>query len=297
MNTAPVLVGNEFITLVNSGDPFLGPSVLRLDTTTGKEVNSVQIPLVNFNYDANGMLIVHDPDCNNRVYFAAQSVNGHPDNIVAANPYTGKIMWWKPIKDTVWNFKPATPGDGSVVFSTSCGGAYRIASDGWVMWKHEVADKQAGKRCTPSGGALGPNGVFYAVWAESGSAFGGHGVDGRVAAYRVSDGASLWNRTFPAMRGGQYPAVGKVGPDGRLAVVCALGDNPLPPMNASQEESIMRFKTENEKTLKNYVVALDAETGSTLWQSEEEPWSHLYGAGETEEHNARDGGACFPDAQ
>merc|ERR1719333_1115215 len=100
-----------------------------------------------FNGDANGMLISNDT-----LWLASPSANDHPDTIVAANLSTGNILWQYKVKDTVWNFKPATPGDGTLVFQTTCGGAYRLASDGSVIWKHEAPDKFAGAGCAPSGG-------------------------------------------------------------------------------------------------------------------------------------------------
>ena len=48
---------------------------------------------------------------------------------------------------------------------------------------------------------------------------------------------------------------------------------------------------------RNGVLAMDAATGATLWYSEDRSWPSVVGAGETDEHNATDGIACWPDAQ
>merc|ERR1719464_336842 len=69
----------------------------------------------------------------------------------------GKQLWTYSIQNVVWNFLPSTPGDGTVLFSTTHARAHRLnLSTGELIWKSGGVD-------TPfmfgtGGGVVGPNG-------------------------------------------------------------------------------------------------------------------------------------------
>jgi len=214
-----------------------------------------------------------------------------PNAVVALNSSDGDLLWEYQLDEAVWNFAPASPGDGTLLMGGSCGSVWKLSSAGELLWRAGPAPPEKNAFCTPGGGALGPNGIFYNLYSRSMSFIGGEGI---ISAHRVSDGSLLWEKKMP-MRGGQYPAVGQLGPDGKLAVALPLGDNPGPPMMPEKAEEAIVAKVTGP--LRNAVYTLDATTGDLLWQSEEEPYGLLAGAGEREEHNPDDGENCWPDAQ
>merc|ERR1712126_41711 len=157
----------------------------------------------------------------------------------ALNASDGSYLWDFHISGVVWNFMPAVSSDGTLLFSTHCGQAHSLdIKTGALVWKAPFEDYIF---CGTGGGALGPNGVFYAV----GNYYGGPGQDrpfpdvascgisgcdegaGIIIAYRASDGKVLAKRRL-LEQGNQYPAVGFVrdGNTTRLAVVAALGEVP-----------------------------------------------------------------------
>jgi len=210
-------------------------------------------------------------------------------SVVAASASDGSFLWEYKVGEVLWNFSPSTPGDGTLLFSSSCGAVFRISFDGQLIWK--AGRFHPGMMCTPSGGAVGPNGVFY---AEFGS--GSPADDGFVAAHQIKDGSLLWEKQFE-LSGSQYPAVGRLGSNGPLAVVVAMGDNLVPPLPSfAQNFADAVIMGSHDGSLRNVIYALDAMTGETLWHSEEEPWNHSYAAGETEEHEMP-GEVCWPDPQ
>jgi len=219
-------------------------------------------------------------------------------NVYAVNASNGDFLWEYAPDDALWNFAPASPGDGTILFAGSCGGVFRITFEGQLLWRS--GPKTDGQTCGTGGGALGPNGVFYseysAVWDSEYSVVSGH-----VAAYRVSDGKHLWTKDFPLTMGvgGQYPAVGEIknGSSKVLAVVAAIGmltkpmeiQQPLPDVEA----------------LPNSLVAMNAETGDLIWQFDEPKWPHLMAAGDNKTaerlaraaRNPKTDVMCLPDNQ
>jgi len=181
----------------------------------------------------------------------------------------------------MWNFVPSTPGDGSLLFSTSCGNVFRISFEGELIWKVQAGEVYSD--CGPTGGVMGPNGIFYTMY----------GGKDQMAAYNATDGSLVWKKNLP-YRPDQFPAVGKLGHDGPLAVVAPLGDDPTGPKPELEEKQRLAALG---GALRSMVIAMDAATGATLWVSEEEPYPHVTGAGEMDEHNATDGNICNPDAQ
>ena len=74
---------------------------------------------------------------------------------------------------------------------------------------------------------MGPNGIFFAESNANKNA-----TAGRVVAYDASNGQKLWQKDLDeGYEGIQYPAVGRLGPNGKLAVVVGVGQNPsFPPL-------------------------------------------------------------------
>ena len=86
---------------------------------------------------------------------------------------------------------------------------------GQVIWKVSSPHPDPWPfMCGTGGGAMGPNGIFYGREQCEQSA-----KAGRVAAYDASNGQKLWQRNMDeGYEGIQYPAVGRLGPNGKLAV-------------------------------------------------------------------------------
>uniref|UniRef100_A0A7S2K996 PQQ-binding-like beta-propeller repeat protein n=1 Tax=Zooxanthella nutricula TaxID=1333877 RepID=A0A7S2K996_9DINO len=131
---------------------------------------------------------------------------------------------------------------------------------------------------------MGPNGIFYAEYRTS--LVGPYDDDpsDSLAAYRVSDGSLLWRRHLPH-RAAEYPAVGRLGPHGPLAVLVVMGQNPTFNMPAAMDAAILKG---NGGGLRSWTMAVDAVTGEALWTFEDERWNSAVAAGETP------GRACVP---
>jgi len=122
------------------------------------------------------------------------------------------------------------------------------------------------------GGAVAPNGVFYAEHGDRLST--GNGVQdiAIINAYQISDGKLLWSKTFNEF-GGQYPAVGYLGET--LAVVAPIGSS-----LSEKFDNGGPLGSNQSKWLVNAVVAMDAKTGSVLWRHEETRWPFAAAAGD-----------------
>jgi len=216
----------------------------------------------------------------------------------------GSQLWEYAMGEVVSNALPSTPGDGTLLYASSCGGAARINLKGKKLWRS--GQPLESNTCSRGGGSLGPNGVFYTEYTT-------HQGHAHVSAYQVSDGKLLWERKFPHYGGGQYPAVGKLGKDGPLAVVVAIGDTPgTLPFQFTREPKLHRKymndagyrKQIGVKDQKNAVVALDAANGKVIWRWEEKAWDHVAAQGDEDERMLRrlwtraPGNAeCMPDNQ
>eukprot|EP00420_Gonyaulax_spinifera_P026663 CAMPEP_0197919662 /NCGR_PEP_ID=MMETSP1439-20131203/87559_1 /TAXON_ID=66791 /ORGANISM="Gonyaulax spinifera, Strain CCMP409" /LENGTH=523 /DNA_ID=CAMNT_0043541831 /DNA_START=52 /DNA_END=1623 /DNA_ORIENTATION=- len=109
--------------------------------------------------------------------------------VVALNATTGEQVWDFMPSRPLWNFVPSFPGDGTMLFQTENGDAYRVRmKDGSVVWQ-VIRD---GISWTDGGCILGPNKVLYAVHAEGHLDKLGPGQKSDLSAYQVSDGRLLW---------------------------------------------------------------------------------------------------------
>merc|ERR1719401_2102930 len=131
----------------------------------------------------------------------------------ALNASNGDYLWHYFADEVFWNAVPATPGDGTLLFASSCGGATRITFGGQLIWRSGAPLRGPEAMCSTGGGSVGPNGVFYTEYTRD-----DHSA--HVSAYQIADGKLVWERNFGKdYGGGQYPAVGRLGPNGPLAVV------------------------------------------------------------------------------
>lgn len=251
---------------------------------------------------AQGMLVY-----DNKIFVALQTdMSTIGDHVVqAVDASNGNELWAYDIGDAVWNFNPSTPGDGTLIMASNCGVVTRLTLDGKRVWQRAgELGLRPGRMCSSGGGAMGPNGIFYAVYNDGNETYQGAYVDAR----NISDGSIVWKKRFGAGDGGhQYPAVGKLS-NGRLAVLANVGMmTGAPPPETEMlykltGESRLSSELPLEKSFKNAVVALDAATGEQIWRFDEEPWRHLEPIGdhlkwERLAHNYGDLPLCDPDTQ
>mmetsp|Transcript_134032 Transcript_134032/g.218219 ORF Transcript_134032/g.218219 Transcript_134032/m.218219 type:complete len:522 (+) Transcript_134032:89-1654(+) len=287
MYTDPALHnGNIYMQLFGLED-YSAPTIMSMSMKTGMVNWQQDLHGVKKSMDAESLLVANDT-----LFLGARTFSDGSDTVLAANASDGSLLWKYFAGEVMWNFSPSTPGDGTLLFSSTCGAVFRISFQGELIWK--VGRSHPGVFCTVSGGALGPNGIYYAEYSEGEKgAFNASSINDTLAAYNVTDGSLVWKRNLP-YRAAQYPAVGKLGRDGPLAVVAPLGDNPQQPGPKLVEAALLKA---NGGTLRNFVMAFDAGTGETLWISEDTPYPDLVAAGDRDEHNATDGPECWPDAQ
>ena len=168
---------------------------------------------------------------------------GGANGLRAVSTGNGTHLWDFQTDDIFWNFAPSAIDDSSLIFSASCGAVYRLSlSTGQVIWKVSSPHPDPWPfMCGTGGGAMGPNGIFYAESNVNKSA-----KAGRVAAYDASNGQKLWQKNMDeGYEGIQYPAVGRLGPNGKLAVVVGVGQNTgLPPL--LKGEATQKYLTDPE---------------------------------------------------
>jgi len=283
MVTCPTLVGNELFALVEMGTRYY-PMLMSIDLRSGALNWNRSHESYETNADANSLSVY-----NGTMFFAAKKESVNPNTVVAVNSSDGELLWDYQVDEAIWNFAPASPGDGTLLLGGSCGQVWRLSFAGELLWRAGPAPPEKNAMCSPGGGALGPNGIFYNLYSRE----GGH--EGTISAHRVSDGFLLWEKTM-AMPGGQYPAVGQLGPGGKLAVVLPLGNGTNPPMVLAAP-GLAKATLAVHGPLRNALYALDAATGDLLWQSEDEPYNSMIAAGEIALHNPDDGTVCWPDSQ
>jgi len=155
----------------------------------------------------------------------AGPLSGRQNNrIVAFDASDGSELWDFQPDVGVWNFLPHFPDDGTAVFQTWNGGAYRLnLSDGVPIWNQGLNRNVDG--WTDGGPALGPNGLFYTTSSAATmekSAFSEAGSGG-LASYRVSDGELVWNRSGLEQGIYTYPVVGRLAEGAPLSVVTGVG--------------------------------------------------------------------------
>jgi outer membrane protein assembly factor BamB len=271
-------------------------------------INWKRVVALHQNSDASSVFVYNNTMLVPVMNGASKGQSASPGNnvVYAVNSSDGSYLWNFIADDVFWNFAPATPGDGTLLIASNCGGVFRITFGGQLVWRK--GERNPGHICSLGGGALGPNGVYYVEYDDVSQ----NDVGARVAAFQVSDGAQLWKRTFKASeRGMQYPAIGRLGSGGALAVVVAIGQPSSPPPKpevdeygepltpeAKEEMKEYEMKEAYQKglpeptqapqpQLRNSVVAMDALSGEILWRFDEDPWDKASGAGEREKFTKR----------
>merc|ERR1712032_494616 len=141
---------------------------------------------------------------------------------VALNASVGNEVWEFFPQPGVWNFLPLFPLDGTMVFQTWNGAAYRVnMSSGKEIWRSGPTD---GTLFTDGGPAMGPNGMFYTVSHEGtmGQVHDEPKKPGMLRSYRISDGGLHWEK---AVEQGifTYPVVGVLNEGAPLSVVVGVG--------------------------------------------------------------------------
>mmetsp|Transcript_105271 Transcript_105271/g.191462 ORF Transcript_105271/g.191462 Transcript_105271/m.191462 type:complete len:545 (+) Transcript_105271:104-1738(+) len=240
------------------------------------------------------------------IFGARTNGSASPDLVLGASLADGSLLWEYQTDEIFWNFTPSYVGDGTFIFSSTCGQVQRLSLKGELIWK--VGSSAPGQFCSEAGGALGPNGLFYAQWNKYHDTcttgfwmpclpiLGDY--DGRIAAYQVPDGSLVWERSL-GRRTANYPAVGML--DGRLALILPVGDQPsIPDTPEKEKAALLAMPTPGYLT--NAVWAMDATDGSMIWQSEEPKWPYFHG--QYEDKAAFDKrpawppeDICLPDAQ
>jgi len=240
---SPSLWGNALFGAAEQG------SVFAVDTATGKEIWSTQYAdlelfaaKAQFGLFNNGFVQVSE---------GVVIVDGF-DQVYGLAAADGALLWKFKPDGAMWNFKADFPGDGTFVFQTFEGIAYRCSLlDGSVIWK------AGGQRGTWTDGniALGPNRIVYAVntkWQKPGpqpthfsydSMFGSG--KGQLTAFALEDGRRLWTYDFEKPPN-NAPAIGRLSPGAGYSVIQPIGQQDV-------------------RGEPYFVYALDAETGTLQW--------------------------------
>jgi len=178
---------------------------------------------------------------------------GGNDEVVALSAADGSVKWRFRPDEFIYNFMPAALGD-NLVFIDRTGAMYCLSvSTGALQWKSEGS----ADGFTTAGVAIGPNGVAYTT-------FNSQGTDaGLLKAYDVSTGSLYWTRKL-GVEAAAAPAVGKLGPDGPMAVLTGVGKN-------------QGAYTKRLHDGKAQLRAFDATSGADLWTFQS-PSKMIHGA-------------------
>lgn len=284
LTSSPTLCNGSVYTMTTARQ---GPTVASIDMKNGNVIWKKTFLGLKHSGDAESLNVV-----DGHMFFGInRGGQDGTDTVVAASASDGAYLWEYQTDEITWNFSPAFPNDGSLLFASSCGAVFRLSFNGSLLWRAGKGKPQGTEEhlCVPGGGTLGPNGVFYTETSQNSDM---RSEDGTLAAWNVTDGSLLWERSLP-LRAAQYPSVGRLGKDGPLAVVAGLGDNPM--LAVSKVWDMVQIALQGP--LRNSVLAVDATTGATLWQYDAPPYYSTVAAGDYDSHNVTDGSVCWPDAQ
>lgn len=190
------------------------------------------------------------------------------------NATNGEFLWDYAANHLIWNFYPIINDDGaSFLFQDSTGGVYHLGLDGREIWAAGVEQEGWRETFTDGGLQLGPNGAVYAV-----KAYGDNKGPGTVRAYRIADGAFMWESPQMPYPPNSWPVIGRLRKADPLTVMAPFG-------------------TAGEKNgggdLIPGVWGLDAETGQLLWQWSAPAWKSLLFRSDAERLIAT-GSLCIP---
>lgn len=169
--------------------------------------------------------------------------------VCAASTVDGSLLWKYDMvakHDTRGYNQAYVVLEDTVYFGDRSGGLYAVSiKDGSELWY--VADPSQTSGFTTGGMVAGPNNQIY--FGFNAAAF----TSGILRAQDMATGKVIWTRTFVEAINAQ-PAVGPLGPFGRLAVIVAVGNN--------VECEIITHRTTEKMS---HVYAIDAITGDTIW--------------------------------
>jgi outer membrane protein assembly factor BamB len=169
---------------------------------------------------------------------------GGNDQVVALRTADGSEAWrfrMGPFKFN-YNFMPIAD-NGQLLFQQMDGVIYCLdMEDGTQLWRTSA---NSGGGFTTAGVAAGPNGMVYTNFNANG------GTGGVVVAYDRKTGAERWRKDL-GLEAAAAPAVGPLGPNGRVAVIVGMGQNAgswSPELKDAQAK----------------LMAFDADTGAEIW--------------------------------
>jgi len=198
------------------------------------------------------------------VVVAALSGKGKEnDRLTALNATDGSVKWsfspMAPLRDSI-----SAVRSGSLVFSDCNGRAYRLSlADGSLVWRTDLGLKLMEEASDSTGGAvIGPDGNVYVTSNSKVD----HVETGSLRALQFSDGKLLWRQHTDFQADGAA-AVGRLGLDGPLAVVVAVGARPDRPDGLMQ---LVQAAPQGEK--RGRVMAFEAASGRVLWRHELPRW-------------------------
>lgn len=162
--------------------------------------------------------------------------------------------------------------DGNVIFTDGFGAIFSVSlADGKENWHTQnvtsmLTIKQTNGMFpygTTASGVVGNSGLVYNPFNLQG------GGKGTVRAHSAKDGSLVWQRNFD-LETNVAVAAGKLQPSGRSVIVVPMGKNPNPMAMNPQEAQL--FKLGVLKPVPNRVMALDANTGETVWTFTTPTW-------------------------
>mmetsp|Transcript_53150 Transcript_53150/g.99644 ORF Transcript_53150/g.99644 Transcript_53150/m.99644 type:complete len:520 (+) Transcript_53150:93-1652(+) len=306
-NTSPAIGKGRIFFRCAQNRPY--QRVYGLSMDTGAILFNTTIPF-KYGQDSQSVLLSGD----HLIVPAVVKAQDGSDTVVAMNASSGDKLWHYTTDEIMWNFSPSTPGDGTLLFSSTCGHVFRLSLEGNLLWEAGPGHPTASGQCSSTGGGtLGPNGMFYVAHAQpqTDKPLGFMSSDHFLAAFNITNGNEVWRVKLDQPYGAnQYMAVGYLSEGGPIAAVAAIGQNALlsPPMSADDlatyQSSPEVRKEMGVPTYVNAVLALDAATGEQLWRWDEPAWDHYAAAGDEVEYGTMasravrgEGAICLPDNQ
>jgi outer membrane protein assembly factor BamB len=187
------------------------------------------------------------------------TVPGHEGGnwrILGVDGHSGQKLWDYRVEWPSWNFMPIFPGDDTVVFMDFTGGAYRLGlHNGTEIWHSKAPGTLPEEPSFGDGGLTVSNGMAFTC-SGNGTDGGSEGTHGALRAYRLTDGALLWDHVLPQPCN-TWPSVGRLGSGPELSVVVTPG-------------SFM-----GSSVLHGGMMAFDATSGRLQWKWQAEPYSHV----------------------
>lgn len=130
--------------------------------------------------------------------------------VTALKEDDGTKLWHFEPEVGLWNFIPMFEGDGTVMFQTQNGDAYKLRlSDGSLIWESVERDTCG---WTDGGCMLGHNGILYVAHAWGGFGWLHPKQKSDLRALRTADGKELWRHHYKTPPN-SWPFVAKTRPN------------------------------------------------------------------------------------